>query len=93
MRQMKLMLLAGILLLASTSAGAQQTNPYQLSGSLSAGGIVSGGGYQVGAALGQPGAGEVSGGGYTIGGGIFGGGPVAQQQPPKHFIHIPLVQR
>jgi hypothetical protein len=87
------MLLAGILLLASTSAGAQQTNPYQLSGSLSAGGTVSGGSYQIGAAMGQSNAGEASGGGYTLGGGVFGGGPVAQQQPPKRLIYLSLVQR
>jgi hypothetical protein len=35
----------------------------------------------------------VSGGGYTVGGGIFGGGPVTPQQPPKRLVHIPLVRR
>jgi hypothetical protein len=73
---------------------AQTTNPYQLTASLSAGGgVVSGGSYQVGAALGQPGAGETSGGGYTLGGGVFGGGQVAQPQSPKRFVYLPLMQR
>jgi hypothetical protein len=70
---------------------AQTLNPYQLIGSLSAGGgIVSGGSYQVGVALGQVGAGEASGGGYTLGGGIFGGGQVT---PPQRSVYLPLVQQ
>jgi hypothetical protein len=94
MRRIKLILLAGSLLLAMSNAEAQPANPYQLASSLSAGGgIVSGGSYQVGVALGQAGAGEASGGGYTLGGGIFGGGPVTQQQPPKRFVNLPLVRR
>jgi hypothetical protein len=73
---------------------AQMTNPYQLTGSLSAGGgTVSGGSYQVGVALGQAGAGETSGGGYTLGGGIFGGGQTAQPQPPQRSVYLPVVQR
>lgn len=73
---------------------AQTSNPYQLTGSLSAGGgTVSGGSYQVGVALGQAGAGEASGGGYTLGGGVFGGGQVAQPQPPRRFVYVPLVRR
>ena len=82
-----------VLLFIVSSTHAQTTTPYQLVGSLSAGGTVSGGSYQVGVALGQASAGEASGGGYTIGGGIFGGGPVAQQQPPRHFLNLPLVRR
>jgi hypothetical protein len=84
--------LALILIVSATRA--QSTNPYQLTASLSAGGgIVSGGSYQVGVALAQPGAGEASGGGYTIGGGIFGGGQVTQQQPPRRFMNLPFVRR
>lgn len=73
---------------------AQAPNPYQLIASLSAGGgTVSGGSYEVGVALGQPGAGEASGGGYTLGGGVFGGGQVAQPQPPRRFVFVPLARR
>jgi len=94
MQRIRLILLTGILLLAQYSAQAQPSNPYQLTSSLSAGGgIVSGGSYQVGVALGQAGAGEASGGGYTLGGGFFGGGPVTQQQPPRRFVNLPLMRR
>lgn len=58
---------------------AQTDNPYQLIGNLGAGGDVSGGGYQMGAALGYAGGGEASGGGYILGGGFFGGGQVTPQ--------------
>jgi hypothetical protein len=82
------------LALTSTLASAQITNPYQLTGGLSAGGgTVRGGSYQVGVALGQASAGEASGGGYTLGSGFFGGGPVTPQQPPKRFVNLPLVRR
>ncbi len=85
--------LASIVVIVMPSQ-AQAPNPYQLTGSLSAGGgTVSGGSYQVGVALGQPGAGEASGGGYTLGGGVFGGGQVAQPQPPRRFVFVPLARR
>jgi hypothetical protein len=70
------------------------TNPYQLTGSLSAGGgTVSGGSYQVGVALGQPGAGEASGGGYTVGGGVFGGGQVVLPKPSQRSVYLPVALR
>ena len=84
--------LAGVAVIAMPGQ-AQPVNPYQLTGSLTAGGIVSGGSYQLGVAMGQAGAGEVSGGGYTLGGGFFGGGQVTPQQPPKRFVYMSLVRR
>jgi hypothetical protein len=96
MRTVLIMAVVGLVSIAVIvmPSQAQTTNPYQLASSLSAGGgIVSGGSYQVGAAVGQPNAGEASGGGYTIGGGIFGGGSVTPQQPPKRFLNLPLVRR
>jgi hypothetical protein len=94
MQHIKVILLMGCLLLTAYSAQAQTANPYQLAGSLSmGGGMVSGGSYQVGVALGQASAGEASGGGYTLGGGVFGGGQVTPPQPPRRFVYAPLVKR
>lgn len=82
-----------VYLVAPQSASSQTDNPYQLTGSISAGGVVSGGSYQVGVALGQPEAGEASGGGYTVGGGFFGGGQVTLPQPIRQFVYLPLMRR
>ena len=84
----------GVVLIA-VPTHAQTSNPYQLTCSISAGGVVSGGRYQVGVALGQPDAGEASGGGYTVGGGFFGGGQVVQPtpQPARRLTYLPLLWR
>lgn len=82
-----------VYLVAPQSAWSQKDNPYQLTGNISAGGVVIGGSYQVGVALGQPNAGEASGGGYTVGGGFFGGGQVTQPQPIQLFVYLPLLRR
>lgn len=92
MQRVKLILLACFILLAAYEVRAQTANPYQLTGSISAGGAIAGGSYTVGVALGQVSAGEASGGTYTLGGGIFGG-QVTQPQPPSRFVYVPMVRR
>lgn len=94
MRLIQLVILVLIVyLVAPQSASSQTDNPYELTGSISAGGVVSGGNYEVGVALGQPNAGEASGGGYTVGGGFFGGGQVRQPQPIQQLVYLPLLRR
>jgi hypothetical protein len=84
-----LLTLTALLLLASVAL-AQSGGGYDLTWSTVDGGGATwseGGGYSLGATIGQPDAGVLSGGGYTLAGGFWGGAVV------RYGVYLPLVLR
>ncbi len=91
--QRALLLVCGLLLLASSIVLAQSGGAYDLSWSTIDGGggaFSTGGPYSLGGTAGQPDAGLLLGGDYTLGGGFWGGGALAA---PQVVIYLPLVLR
>lgn len=93
-----LWLLSIVILLAPASMQAQTGNPYQLMGSLAAGGEVGGGGYEIAGTIGQASIGEMQGGEYRVVAGFWVDGEVDITPRPdwtdaSETIFLPVVER